>query len=43
MQRLADRLREKLKAVPILHADEIPVGMLDPNSGQARRAYLLAR
>lgn len=42
LQPLADRLREQLKAVCILHADETPVGMLDPGSGQTKRAYLFA-
>lgn len=42
LQPLADRLREQLKAVAILHADETPVGMLDPGSGQTKRAYLFA-
>jgi transposase len=42
LQPLADRLREQMKAVAILHADETPVGMLDPGSGQTKRAYLFA-
>lgn len=42
LQPLADRLREQLKAIAILHADETPVGMLDPGSGQTKRAYLFA-
>lgn len=39
---LASRLRSKLLALPVLHADETPVGMLDPGSGKTRRCYLFA-
>lgn len=42
LQPLADRLRERLKSMPVLHADETPVGLLDPGSGQLRRSYLFA-
>jgi len=42
LQPLADRLRQRLKTVAVLHADETPVGMLDPGSGQTKRAYLFA-
>ncbi len=42
LQPLADRLQAKLKEAPVLHADETPVGMLDPGNGQTRRAYLFA-
>jgi len=42
LQPLADRLREQMKAIAVLHADETPVGMLDPGSGQTKRAYLFA-
>lgn len=39
---LARRLREKLRTLAILHADETPVGMLDPGSGKLHRSYLFA-
>lgn len=42
LQPLVDRLRERMKTVDILHADETPVGLLDPGSGQMRRSYLFA-
>lgn len=42
LQPLADRLRQHLKDVRVLHADETPVGMLDPGSGKTKRAYLFA-
>jgi transposase len=40
LQPLADRLRERMKSIPILHADETPVGLLDPGSGRMHRSYL---
>lgn len=39
---LADRLAERLKQSPILHADETPVAQLDPGAGKTKRAYLWA-
>ena len=42
LQPLADRLRELMKATAILHADETPVGLLDPGAGRMRRSYLFA-
>ena len=42
LEPLAHRLRQRLLALPILHADETPVGMLDPGSGQTHRSYLFA-
>ncbi|MGH8215248.1 MAG: IS66 family transposase [Rhodanobacteraceae bacterium] len=42
LQPLVDRLREKLLASPILHADETPVAQLDPGAGKTKRAYLFA-
>ena len=42
LQPLADRLGELLRERPILHADETPVGQLDPGAGKTKRAYLWA-
>jgi hypothetical protein len=42
LQPLADRLRERLTSMPVLHADETPVGLLDPGAGQLRRSYFFA-
>ncbi|MGH8147928.1 MAG: IS66 family transposase [Rhodanobacteraceae bacterium] len=42
LQPLVDRLREKLLASAILHADETPVAQLDPGAGKTKRAYLFA-
>jgi len=39
---LADRLAERLKQSPILHADETPVAQLDPGAGKTKRATLWA-
>jgi transposase len=39
---LADRLAERLKQSPVLHADETPVAQLDPGAGKTKRAYLWA-
>ncbi len=42
LQPLVDRMREALLQQPVLHADETPVGMLDPGAGKTKRAYLFA-
>ena len=42
LQPLADALKTRLRASPILHADETPVAQLDPGAGKTRRAYLFA-
>jgi transposase len=42
LQPLADRLAERLRERPILHADETPVQQLDPGNGKTKRAYLWA-
>ena len=42
LQPLVDRLREKLLASPILHADETPVAQLDPGAGKTKRTYIFA-
>ena len=42
LQPLADRLGERLRQQPVLHADETPVAMLDPGAGKTKRAYLFA-
>jgi len=42
LQPLVDRLREALLSLPVLHADETPVGMLEPGSGKTHRSYLFA-
>jgi transposase len=42
LQPLADRLAERLRQSPILHADETPVAQLDPGAGKTKRAYLWA-
>ena len=42
LQPLVDVLKAKLRASPILHADETPVAQLDPGRGQTKRAYLFA-
>ncbi len=39
---LADRLAERLKQSPVLHADETPVAQLDPGAGKTKRATLWA-
>ena len=39
---LAAALKADLLARPILHADETPVGQLDPGRGKVKRAYLFA-
>lgn len=40
LQPLVEALRERLRASPVLHADETPVSQLDPGAGRAKRAYL---
>lgn len=42
LQPLAERLGELLRQRRILHADETPVGQLDPGAGKTKRAYLWA-
>lgn len=42
LQPLADRLAERLRQRPVLHADETPVSQLDPGNGKTKRAYLWA-
>lgn len=42
LQPLVARLRERLLACPVLHADETPVAQLDPGSGKTHRSYLFA-
>ena len=42
LQPLADRLTEQLRQLPVLHADETPVALLDPKAGKTKRAYLFA-
>jgi transposase len=42
LQPLVDRLGQRLRATPVLHADETPVGMLDPGQGKLHRSYLFA-
>lgn len=42
LQPLAQRLAQKLRAQPTLHADETPVAMLDAKAGKTKRAYLFA-
>lgn len=42
LQPLADRLAERLRQQPVLHADETPVLLLDPKAGKTKRAYLFA-
>jgi transposase len=42
LQPLVDRLREALLQRSVLHADETPVGMLEPGAGKTKRAYLFA-
>lgn len=39
---LVDRLRDKLRARTVLHADETPVQQLAPGNGKTQRAYLWA-
>jgi transposase/uncharacterized protein (UPF0335 family) len=39
LQPLVDCLVERIKQCPVLHADETPVGQLDPGSGKTHRAY----
>ena len=39
---LCDRLIERLREGPVLHADETPVAQLDPGRGKTKRAYLWA-
>ena len=40
LQPLADRLAELLRQRSVLHADETPVGQLDPGGGKTKRGYL---
>ncbi len=42
LQPLVDRMREALRSLSVLHADETPVGLLDPGAGKTRRAYIFA-
>ena len=42
LQPLVDRMREALLPLPVLHADETPVGMLEPGKGKTHRSYLFA-
>lgn len=42
LQPLADRLGQRLRGQPVLHADETPVALLDPKAGKTKRAYLFA-
>lgn len=42
LQPVVDVLKAALLAQPVLHADETPVGLLDPGSGKTHRAYLWA-
>ncbi len=40
LQPLADAMKAELLGLPVLHADETPVAMLDPGAGKTHRAYL---
>jgi len=42
LQPLADRLAERQRLRPVLHADETPVQQLDPGGGKTKKAYLWA-
>ncbi|STQ90199.1 Transposase and inactivated derivatives [Iodobacter fluviatilis] len=42
LQMLADRLVERLRQEPTLHADETPIKQLDPGNGKTKTAYLWA-
>jgi transposase len=42
LQPLTDRLRERLREQPCLHADETPVDTLDPGTGKTQQSYLFA-
>jgi transposase len=42
LQPLVDRMREALRTLPVLHADETPVDMLEPGKGKTHRSYLFA-
>lgn len=42
LQPLVDRLADRLRERPVLHADETPVAQLDPGAGKTLRAYLWA-
>ncbi|MDN5940066.1 MAG: IS66 family transposase, partial [Salinisphaera sp.] len=42
LQPLVDRLRDGLRSQSVLHADETPLGMLDPGAGKTKRAYVFA-
>ena len=42
LQPLVDRMREALRQLPVLHADETPVAMLQPGAGKTHRSYLFA-
>lgn len=39
---LVDRMREALQSLSVLHADETPVGLLDPGAGKTKRACIFA-
>jgi transposase len=40
LQPLVDALKAEMLALPVLHADETPVAMLNPGTGKTHRAYL---
>jgi transposase len=42
LEPLVAAMRQDLLRVPVLHADETPLALLDPGAGQTRRAYLFA-
>jgi len=42
LEPLVERVSETLRAEPLLHADEIPVPVLDPGAGQTATGYLWA-
>ena len=42
LQMLVDRLIERLRQEPTLHADETPIKQLDPGKGKTKTAYLWA-
>ena len=41
LQPLVDALKQKMRPIPVLHADETPVALLNPGSGKTDRAYPL--
>jgi transposase len=42
LQPLVDALKQEMLTYPVLHADETPVALLNPGSGNTDRAYLWA-